>query len=456
MTTAADHRRYTAVAIVLHWAIAIGILAMIPFGWWMSDLIHAPDTRAHGVAAFQLHKSIGLSILMLSLARLGWRLMHPPPPLPAGMAQWERLAATATHWGFYVLMIALPLSGWAYVSTGFDQAGRPLVVPTLWFGLFEVPHLPIAGADEAVRRAASQGAMSAHSAMAWGAIGLAVLHVGAALKHQFFNKDGVLGRMVPGLPGQAVAPPAAPGRNIGLGIGLGAVVLIASALTVAALTPPAPSAPAATAEEPPPETGAPPAEPDPQVAVAVDAPPGPPVAEVPDGSRSLPVTPQGWVVDRQASSIRFAGDHAGAAIAGRFTRWSADIVFSPEALDRSRVQVRIETGSADTENPLHENTLREAEWFGGDQFPTALFEASQFRALGRSRYEAVGTLTIRDRSMPVTLPFSLRIEGGRASMAATLTVDRVAAGMGLVSDPNAEWVSRMIPVTIAVEATAAP
>ncbi len=449
MTARSENRRYTVVAIALHWAIAIGILAMIPFGWWMGDLIHEPATRAHGVAAIQLHKSIGLSILMLSLTRLAWRLFNPPPPLPAGMAAWERFAATATHWAFYAVMIALPLSGWVYVSTGYDWQGRPLEVPTLWFGLFEVPHLPIAAADNATRQQAASGSISAHSLLAWGAIGLAALHVGAALKHHVVNKDGVLARMVPGLPAREDLPAPAAGRSLALGAGLASVALIAVALTIAALTPPvlvpdpAPMADAA-------------AETAPDLTTAEASPSIPTVTELASAAPTAVAEPRVWAVNAGASSIRFSGDHAGAPIAGRFTQWSADIRFHPDALDRSRVRVTIQTGSADADNPLHENTLREPEWFGGAQYPTAVFEAGSFRARGGDRYEAMGTLTIRDRNLPVTLPFTLRITGDSAAMTAQLTIDRIAAGMGLVSDPNAEWVSRDIPVTIAIEANAAP
>ena len=434
----AESRRYAVVAIVLHWAIAIGILAMIPFGWWMSDLIHEPETRAHGVAAFQLHKSIGLSILVLSLARLGWRLMNPPPPLPAGMTQWERIAAVATHWGFYAIMIALPLSGWAYVSSGFDAEGRPLAVPTYWFGLFEVPHLPIAGAAEGVRQAAASAAISAHSAMAWGAIGLAVLHVAGAVKHQFLNKDDVMSRMVPGVPNPDGGEPASPARRIGLGVGLGAVVLAAVALTIAALTPPASSEAA------------------PELAGAASAAAVPAATTV---SGALPAqddrAAQVWRIDPAASSIRFSGQNAGAAFTGQFPRFTAEIAFSPNALARSRVRVDIDTTAITMADAMQATTLRQREWFDVGNFDDAEFEAETFRALGGDRYEATGTLEIKGQEIPVTFPFTVTIANGVATMTGEARIDRVAAGLGLSSDPNAQWVSREIVVTIQVRATAA-
>jgi cytochrome b561 len=433
----AESRRYAVVAILLHWAIAIGILAMIPFGWWMSDLIHEPETRAHGVAAFQLHKSIGLSILVLSLARLGWRLMNPPPPLPSGMTQWERLAAVATHWGFYAIMIALPLSGWAYVSSGFDAEGRPLAAPTYWFGLFEVPHLPIANAAEGVRQAAAAASMSAHSALAWGAIVLAVLHVAGALKHQILSKDSVMSRMVPGVPNPEGDEPASPARRLSLGVGLGAVVLAALALTIVALTPPANS-------EPSPETAA-------ATASAIPA--------ATAGAGALPIqdnrAAQVWRIDPSSSSIRFTGQNAGAAFSGQFPRFTGDIAFNPNALARSRVRIAIDTTAITMADAMQATTLRQREWFDVANFDDAEFKAETFRALGGDRFEATGTLEIKGQEIPVVLPFTVTIANGVATMTGEVRIDRVAAGLGLTTDPNAQWVSREIVVSIQVRATEA-
>ena len=106
----------------------------------MHDALKVDETKALAITGFQLHKSLGLTILALSLLRLVWRLTHRPPPMPATMPAWEQLAARGVHAAFYGLMIGLPLSGWLMVSAQWD-GGKPLNVPTLWFGIFEVPHL---------------------------------------------------------------------------------------------------------------------------------------------------------------------------------------------------------------------------------------------------------------------------------------------------------------------------
>jgi cytochrome b561 len=227
--------RYTALAIVLHWAIAGAIVLMIALGLWMHELAERGAVSDGLFRAYQLHKSIGLTILALSVARLAWRLFNPPPALPAGMRAWERAAATATHWLFYVLMIGLPLSGWVFVSAGWslhDEA--PLAITTRWFGLFEVPHLfGLNAASESTRAGVAAAAFRAHALMSWTMLGLLALHVGAALKHHIVDKDGVLARMIPGLPSPDAPPPRNPLRLALLGGGLSLTVV---ALAVAGLS----------------------------------------------------------------------------------------------------------------------------------------------------------------------------------------------------------------------------
>ncbi|WP_404478488.1 cytochrome b [Novosphingobium sp. BL-52-GroH] len=191
--------RYRSVAILLHWLIAAAIIAMIPLGWWMTSHVTDPAYVEQSFKAYQLHKSVGLTILVLSVLRLLWRLTHRPPALPTGMPGWERAAARVTHVLFYLIMIAMPLTGWLYVSTGWNTLiNAPFEVPTLWFGLFEWPHLPgLAEASEAFRAWAAETSMTAHSILAVSTVGLLGLHIAAALKHHFVDRDFVLAGMLP-------------------------------------------------------------------------------------------------------------------------------------------------------------------------------------------------------------------------------------------------------------------
>jgi len=181
-----DSDRYGLVALVLHWLIALSILGMIGVGLYMTSLPDTPDK----FAIYQLHKSFGLTIFGLSLLRLIWRLINPIPPMPMTLSGWERVAARMTHLLFYVLMIVIPLSGWAMVSAS------PLGIPTHWFGLFEVPHLPVLSA--LTDKEAAQGALKElHELVSFTLLGLLGLHVGAALRHHFLLHDRTLVRMLP-------------------------------------------------------------------------------------------------------------------------------------------------------------------------------------------------------------------------------------------------------------------
>ena len=183
---------YTAVAIVLHWLIAAVILTLLAAGLWMTDAIVQPQTKNFAFKVYQWHKALGLTVLVLTLLRLLWRLANPPPPLPAGMNSLERAGAHVTHIAFYALMFAIPLAGWAMVSAS------PFGLPTMVFGLFEWPHIPMLAALED-KKPTEALFKAAHKYMGYGLMALLVLHVAAALKHHFVNRDGVLARMTPGV-----------------------------------------------------------------------------------------------------------------------------------------------------------------------------------------------------------------------------------------------------------------
>lgn len=175
--TAIAAGRYTRVAIWLHWTVAALIVTNIVIG-----LFH--DAMPRG--SINAHKAIGLTVLFLSIVRLGWRLTHRPPPQSRDHKAWERLLAKTTHRLFYVAMIAVPLAGWMLVSAAPER--RPLN----FFGLFDLPYLPVA------QSAASGGFWNgAHEVMAFGMIGLLALHVAGALKHQLIDRDDELARMAP-------------------------------------------------------------------------------------------------------------------------------------------------------------------------------------------------------------------------------------------------------------------
>lgn len=176
----AARTRYDTVAMSLHWVIAALLIFMLFFG---EELMETED----GGGAFgpSLHVSIGSAILILSVFRLVWRLINPPPAHPVGMASWERAASTTTHVIFYVLLIGIPLTGWLATPKFLSEEG--VTAGLTLFGAFSLPGAPSLGLP-------MKGIHEIGSNLG---IGLLALHVLAALKHHFINRDDVLRRMLP-------------------------------------------------------------------------------------------------------------------------------------------------------------------------------------------------------------------------------------------------------------------
>lgn len=172
--------RYNSVAMALHWLMALMIVGLWCLGVTLDELPKG-DFRSQMIG---LHISVGTLILVLALARLGWRMAKPAPALPDAMQGWERLAAGAGHIGLYALMLLLPLAGIAAVETG----GRALN----FFGTQILPALMEKSPD------LHEGAEEVHSALAWILAVLVGGHALAALRHHFLLKDDVLVRMLPG------------------------------------------------------------------------------------------------------------------------------------------------------------------------------------------------------------------------------------------------------------------
>lgn len=176
--------RYSSVAIALHWLIAFMIIGSLIGALAFNSKLNSSDAevRAQGLAMLDIHRSFGLTILALSVFRLVWRLRHPLPSPPPTMAAYELVIARGTHLSFYALMILVPLAG--YVTSSASA------YPIIYFGLFEVPKLPIG-------QALGDVAHQVHWFMAIGIVVLLFGHVAGALKHHFINRDDVLTRILP-------------------------------------------------------------------------------------------------------------------------------------------------------------------------------------------------------------------------------------------------------------------
>lgn len=172
-------KTYGRVAVAIHWIVAACLLCSIVMGLFIGNVEESETTEQ----VLAVHKSFGITIFALMLARLAWRLTHPAPPLPATMPAYQRVAAALTHGLLYFTLLAMPIGGYIAVAA----RGRE----TRFFGLFDLPQwAPLS-------RVLSQNATTAHVYGQYLVYALLAAHIGAALYHRFVLKDDVLARMLP-------------------------------------------------------------------------------------------------------------------------------------------------------------------------------------------------------------------------------------------------------------------
>lgn len=387
--------RYSGWAIALHWTIALAIAFNLGLGWRTETLPRGPEL----FTVFQLHKSIGITILLLSLWRLWLRLRTPRPPsvIDAG---WAKALSSAVHWAFYAIMIVVPFSGWVLVSTS------KIKLPTLLFGVVPWPHLPVSG--EALHELAER----VHGALTLALIPLLALHLIGALRHQFVVKDALVERMVPV-------------RRAGI---LTVILLIGSVVGAMAAGRRAPlfasqtPAPAATSVAQPaatvPEKAAEP------VAVEKED-----EAKTEDEKADATGPVPRWTV-APGGRVGFSVSVNGERVSGRFDRWNAAIVFDPERLGESSISAEIDLASVASGDGERDAMLAGDEFFAIAANPKARFSARDIRPLGGNRYEARGTLSMKGKSQALRLRFTLDIDGDTARASGSATIDRRRFGVG--------------------------
>ncbi|MEZ5887235.1 MAG: cytochrome b/b6 domain-containing protein [Paracoccaceae bacterium] len=381
-------RSYGSAARLLHWAVALLILANIPLAWWAEGLPRGSDADAALLArVYSAHKTIGVAVFALALARILWAMTQPKPAPIHPERRLETFLAEAVHWSLYAAILVLPLSGWIghAASTGF--------APILWPIGQSLPFVP---KSESLAHVAS----AVHGAASKLLILSIVLHVAGALKHALLDRDGTLARMITGRA--AGSGTSETGRRPAL---LSLAVwgaLIAAVLAFA-----------------PPPRGENPA------AVAT-------------------ATGGNWAVSE--GTITFTVRQMGQEVTGRFADWSARISYDPES----------RTGETEVTIPLAGMTIGAVteqaagpEFFDRAAFPEARFAATIADEAGMPT--ARGTLALRGREVPVTLPFTLAIDGDQATAAGTVTLDRRDFGMG-PSYPDETTVGFAVRVDIALTA----
>ncbi len=388
----------------IHWTTALLIMGLLFAGFIMTDLPFS-DTK---LKVYMLHKSFGLLVLGLVVFRILWKLSTPKiKPLGTHQA-WEKVLAKITHVLLYFAMFALPLSGWVMSSAG--------EFPVSFFGL-PVPALMAKNPE------AFEAARNAHELLAIAIIIIVGLHLAGALKHHVIDRDRTMMRMMNS-------------KNYNFAGAFAVGLLFAALLGVNFLL----AARAMLTEE---------------EESAIQASTQRPVAEV-SVATSVDAANQ-WSLIKKDSQLGFEATQYGQAFKGAFD-FDGTIIFDPDHLDASSADISIDIASIKTGSDDRDAQAKSGEWFDVEKFPKARFVTEKFQSTGANQYNAQGKLTIRDVTLPVSFPFSLKIEdqenGQRlAQMNAELTLNRLDFGVGQGQWKSTETIGNSVKLSLSVHAT---
>ena len=409
--------RYSLAAIFLHWLIAAALLFQLALGLGLEDL------GAKAFAQYQLHKSIGITILLLTLLRLGLRLALPrPPSLEQGF---PGFLAAAVHAGLYVFMLGAPLTGWMLVSTA------EIKVPTLIFGVVPLPHLPLPDSFDDIFS-------GAHEVVAFLGIALIALHVAGALRHHWLLRDGLIYRMTPV-------------RSWLVAAILIALLPVGWAAGRAMLTP---GQTALVRPEPPVN---PPVSPEPAQPVENSIAPVPATeaeatnAEEPEeASPEEAPPPPRWTI-LPGGRLEFTASYGADSYKGAFERWSGQIVMDPEEPETADIRIEIDMLSAKMGDATQTSMLLGADFLAASQFAKAVFRASKVRKTGPDSFQTDGTLSMKGVTAAQTLQFALSGAGARRHVTGSANIDRSRFNVGVGT--SAQDIAPSVQVSFAFDAS---
>ncbi|EFL88356.1 YceI family protein [Ahrensia sp. R2A130] len=402
--------RYGLVHQILHWAVALLIITMLPMGVIMGWLPATnPDEIADKVWLYGLHKSIGIAALALALIRIGWVLTQTKPaPLHDGM---EGFASRAVHDLLYASIILLPVTGWIHhaASTGYSP---------IWWGFGDT--LPLVPKSDAVSRFFN----SAHFVFAITLVGSLGLHIAGALKHAVIDKDKTLARMVPGADLSGEMPMVRIPHDHNPLFAAVAVLLVSAVAVVVVDRIYTPEAP---------------------VAAVVET----PAATVEQAAEAASVTAGAWVIDQAQSTLGVTIRQMGSPVSGSFGEWSADVVFDPTDPASGSIDATVQTATFQ----MGDNTARAI----GDEFlatganPTARF-VSESIGTTDTGYRATGMLMLSGTEAPAVIDFTFAEADGVATVSATIPIKRLDFGVG-AGFPAGDTVGLDVDVVMDIRAT---
>ena len=374
------NQRFHGYAISLHWLMALLIIGLLVVGNYMVSLDESDALR---FTLTQWHKSFGIIVFLLFVLRLIWRWTHRPPDLPADLKPWEVRAAGLTHTLLYLLVFIIPFSGWVMVSVS------PLDLPTLLFNSVHWPHLALF--NEVSDRAAVTELVAEIHAMAGNLIILLlVLHIGAALKHHFVLKDGVMLLMAPKLSDghwvKGVMPLSA------------AIVLVVTGLIVYGNS----------------------------------------------GSQSIST-------GTTTSHVSFEFELQNDIKSGSFADATVELLIDDSDVTASSLTAMVNTASVSTGNSQIESTLKSEDWFNVAQFPQALFQSDSLLAQEDDSFIVSGNLKIRGISQTVSFLLRLNQQDGKQMASGAFEVDRRDFELGSSTQEDDSTVGFIIHVNFEFE-----
>jgi len=361
-------RRYGDTAVIFHWLIAVFIIGLLTVGKYMTGLAENDPIRFE---LTQWHKSFGIIVLLLSILRVIWRFFHKPVLDPEDIPIWQQRVASLVHILLYALMFALPVTGWIMVSTS------PLNIDTVLFGVIPWPHLPLSELPD--KEAISTAFHHYHHYASMALIFLLLAHIGAALKHHFIDKDGILQRMIPQIKDSRFLAKAS---CVALLIGGSATLLTW-----------------VNAQQS-------------QIAILAAG----------------------------ESDISFVADVTGQETPGLFT--DADIVAAIDEtnLAASSISARVQTASVTSSDYEVASSLPDEDWFDVKNYPEAVFQSSLIESVN-GEISVTGKLTLKGTTQQVSFPMTLMVEDDKQVARGEFSIDRRDFTIGMVTQSDDEYVS---------------
>lgn len=366
---------YGLLARTFHWIIAVLILGLLPVGLFMGGMENSPLK----LEIYAMHKSFGLLVFFLGLTRIAWRFISPPPDHLETHAHWEVTLASAAHFWLYVCMLGMPLSGWLMSNAG--------EFPVPFFGM-QMPAL--IGKDEGLGDLFNQ----IHEILAYTLLFVLGLHIAGALKHHVIDKDETLQRMA--FKKEGFLLPVLVVLVAGSSFAASAYLIGMDFLK----------------DEPQREIAAP---------AIVE-----PVAMSP--VESLPE--HGWAIVSSISKLQFEASLYKAPFTGEFGNFNGTIIFNPDDLSTAKADITIDMAKVATGDTDRDSNIVGTDWFDSEKFPQSRFVSTKFEKADGNNYMAIGDLTIRDKTMPLIIPFTLEIKDNTAHMLGEITLNRTNFGVG--------------------------